>query len=376
MKRPEGFDRGRGPGSGSPSGSGSAASRPAGRGGATGPAAPPSPASGAGPRGPRGPRTTEPTRPSTPPGAPRAPHAVPGSEPGSASGARASERSTDSPQPQKGARRLLPTRSVDPADAARRRADRLEQSAARAARRAERAEARRFTRRSRRRRIITWSAVGTLTALLVTVVVVTLSPLMALTDIRVTGTVRLDPAAISDALERHRDTPLALLDEGGVRSDLEDFALIRSYSLEILPPHTLVVRVVERAPIGAVENGSMFDLVDAAGVVVESTPERPTGVPLLRAGEASPDEAAFRSVAEVLDALPDELATRVDVVTATTRDDVAFTIRDAGHRVVWGSAERSAYKTRVLEAAIAVNDPAVAWQFDVSAPDSVIVRRL
>lgn len=374
MKRPEGFDRGRGPGSGSPSGSGSAASRPAGRAGATGPAAPPSPASGASPRGSRGPRTTDPARPSMPRGpapdagassAPRPPSAG-GSGRSTTSSAGAAERA---------AGRVL-GRTVDPAEAARRRADRLEQSAARAARRAERAEARRFTRRSRRRRIITWSAVGTLTALLVTVVVVTLSPLMALTDIRVTGTVRLDPAAISGALERHRDTPLALLDESGVRSDLEDFALIRSYSLEVLPPHTLVVRIVERAPIGAIENGAMFDLVDAAGVVVESTPERPTGVPLLRAGEASPEEAAFRSVAEVLDALPDELATRVDVVTATTRDDVAFTIRDAGHRVVWGSAERSAYKTRVLEAAIAVNDPAVAWQFDVSAPDSVIVRRL
>ena len=217
---------------------------------------------------------------------------------------------------------------------------------------------------------------GTLSVLLLTVVAVSLSPLMALTDIRVTGTVRLDPAAISQALERHRETPLALLDEGGIRSDLEEFALIRSYSLEVVPPHSLLVRIVERAPIGAVERGSSFDLVDAAGVVVESSRERPAGVPLIRAGEASPEEAAFRSVAEVLEALPDELAARVDVVTASTRDDVAFTIRDAGHRVVWGSAERSAYKTRVLEAAIAVNDPAVSWQFDVSAPDSVIVRRL
>lgn len=359
MKRPEGFDRGRQPGSGSPSGSGSAASRPAGRGGATGPAAPPSPSAGPAARTPR------PSRPRSRPSAPEPDGAAPGAV------------SDAVPVPRGGPRpRLLPARSIDPAEQARRRADHLERSAARAARRAERAEARRFTRRSRRRRLITWGSVAVLTALLATVVAVTLSPLMALTDIRVTGTVRLDPAAIGGALERHRDTPLALLDEGGIRSDLEDFALIRSYSLEVVPPHSLVVRVVERAPIGAIERGSVFDLVDAAGVVVESTPERPTGVPLIRAGEADPDEAAFRSVAEVLDALPDELATRVDVVTASTRDDVAFTIRDLGHRVVWGSAERSAFKTRVLEAAIAVNDPAVSWQFDVSAPDSVIVRRL
>lgn len=388
MKRPEGFDRGRGPGSGSPSGSGSAASRPAGRGGASGPAAPPSPASGAGPRAPRGPRSADDARASRPPRPPRSSSSastsptVPTSpaqpaDPSHASAAR-DDRTTDAAGGRiaGGARRLLPARSTDLARAARQHADRLERSAARAARRAERSEARRFTRRSRQRRLLTWGAVGTLSALLITVVVVTLSPLMALTDIRVSGTVRLDPAAITEALDRHENTPLALLDEGGIRADLEEFALIRSYSLEVLPPHSLLVRVVERAPIGAVEQGPGFDLVDSAGVVVESTPERPTGVPLIRAGEASPDEAAFRSVAEVLDALPDELAARVDTVTATTRDDVAFTIRDAGHRVVWGSAERSAYKTRVLEAAVAVNDPAVAWQFDVSAPDSVIVRRL
>jgi cell division protein FtsQ len=199
---------------------------------------------------------------------------------------------------------------------------------------------------------------------------------MALTDIRVMGTERLDPAAVATALERHRDTPLALIDEEGIRSDLRAFSVIRSYSLEVVPPHSLVVRVVERTPMGAIERGSVFDLVDAAGVVVDSTGERPPGVPIVRAGEADPKQAAFRSVAEVLDAMPSDLAARVDVITATTRDDVTFTMRDLGHRVVWGSAERSAYKSRVLEAAMGVNDPAVSWQFDVSAPDSVIVRQI
>ena len=71
------------------------------------------------------------------------------------------------PVPRIGPRaRLLPARSIDPAEQARRRADHLERSAARAARRAERAEALRFTRRSRRPRLITWGSVAVLTALL------------------------------------------------------------------------------------------------------------------------------------------------------------------------------------------------------------------
>lgn len=208
------------------------------------------------------------------------------------------------------------------------------------------------------------------------VALVTLSPLMSLTTIVVTGTARLDAAAVEQALEGHRGTPLALLDEGGVRDDLAQFALIRSYSTEVVPPHTLVVRVVERAPIGAVARGDVWDLVDAAGVVVESTAERPVGVPSLALAVTTPEELPFRSVIAVLLALPTDLRDRVDVISATTRDDVSFSMVGAGHRVVWGSGDRSEYKARVLAAAIGATDQSVAWEYDVSAPDSLVVRRL
>ena len=208
------------------------------------------------------------------------------------------------------------------------------------------------------------------------VALVTLSPLMALTTIVVAGTARLDAAEVETALDSHRGTPLALLDESGIRDDLAQFALIRSYSTEVVPPHTLVVRVVERQPIGAVASGSVWDLVDAAGVVVESSAERPAGIPSLAVDAADPDALPFRSVAAVLLALPSDLRERVDVISATTRDDVSFSMVGAGHRVIWGSGERSEYKSRVLAAAIGATDQGVAWEYDVSAPDSLVVRRL
>ncbi len=208
------------------------------------------------------------------------------------------------------------------------------------------------------------------------VALVTLSPLMSLTTIVVAGTARLDLAEVESALDGHRGTPLALLDEAQIRDDLAGFALIRSYSTEVIPPHTLVVRVVERQPIGAVARGAVWDLVDAAGVVVESSAERPSGMPSLAVAAADPDALPFRSVTAVLLALPSELRDRVDVISATTRDDVSFTMVGAGHRVIWGSGERSEYKARVLEAAIGATDQGAAWEYDVSAPDSLIVRRL
>ena len=208
------------------------------------------------------------------------------------------------------------------------------------------------------------------------VAVVTLSPLMALDTVQVVGTSRLDAATVSASLVDHLGTPLALLDEGAIRDDLAAFPLIRSFSTEVVPPHTLVVRIVERAPIGAIERGGVVDLVDAAGVVVETSPERPPGIPLIAAGSTDAESVGFQSVAEVLTALPAELRAQVDVISASTRDDVTFTITGLGHRVVWGSAERSAFKARVLAAAIVATGQGAPSEYDVSAPESLVVRRL
>lgn len=249
-------------------------------------------------------------------------------------------------------------------------------SAARERRREERDEVRRFTRRTRARRLIATGAVATTLALVGGVALVTLSPLMALDTIEVVGTTRLDSAAVGTALDAHLGTPLALLDEGAIRDDLAAFPLIRSYSTEVIPPHTLVVRIVERAPVGAIERGAVVDLVDAAGVVVETSTERPEGIPLIAAASADPASLAFRSVAAVLTALPDSLRGQVDVINGSTRDDVTFTMTGAGHRVIWGSAERSDFKARVLAAAIATTSQVSAWEYDVSAPESLVVRQL
>ena len=235
---------------------------------------------------------------------------------------------------------------------------------------------RRFTRRSRQRRLATTTTVGALLALVAGVAVVSLSPLMALDTVQVVGTSRLDAAIVSASLDDQLGTPLALLDEGAIRDDLGAFPLIRSFSTEVVPPHTLVVRIVERAPIGAIERGAVVYLIDAAGVVVETWTERPPGVPLIAAGSTDVESVAFESVAAVLSALPRELRAQVDVISATTRDDVTFTVTGVGHRVVWGSAERSAFKARVLAAAIVATGQGSPSEYDVSAPESLVVRRL
>lgn len=236
----------------------------------------------------------------------------------------------------------------------------------------ERGEVRRFTKRSRRRRQSWLAAGGIVVALVLGVTLLAFSPVLALKHIEVTGTSRLDPKAIVAKLGDQLGKPLPLLDQAGISHDLAAFPLIRSYAVESHPPDTIVVRVVERQPIGAVQKGTAFTLVDAAKVPIASTAARPDGVPLITASGASAEkdaDSAFAAVASVLSALPAATLAQVDTITATTKDDVSFTLRGTGATVVWGSAEDSDLKAADLAALLV--GAAGANHYDVSSPHSV-----
>jgi len=73
-------------------------------------------------------------------------------------------------------------------------------------------------------------------------------------------------------------------------------------------------------------------------------------------------------------ALPDEILPQVEGVTASTLDDVRFTIRGSSHEVVWGSADRAREKGRVLRAALDAAGEEKPRVIDVTTPDSVVIR--
>jgi len=248
-------------------------------------------------------------------------------------------------------------------------------AAERARRRAERAELRRFTRRTRRRRIAWLTGLGVVAALVALSLAAVYSPVLALREIRVEGARSLDPAEVVAAIDGQLGTPLALLDEEELRDQLGTFTVIRSYATEILPPGTLIVHIVERTPVGVMVSGAQFDTVDAAGVVLASSAKRPEGLPLIVLGAAQTDGPAFAAVAEVLLALPRDVAAEVDSITATTRDDVTLTLGSSGQRVVWGSAADSDHKARVLAALVAIHGDAGAGVYDVSAPGTAVFHQ-
>ncbi len=245
-------------------------------------------------------------------------------------------------------------------------------AASRERRRYERQEVRRFTKRSRRRRIA-WSVVlGSVVALVVVVAVGAYSPLMALREVRVEGASRIPVADVQAAFDDTLGTPLPLIASADVLAALSAFPLIETYSTETIPPGTLVVRIVERVPVGVVDTGSGLELVDAAGVVIERPAERPEGQPLIVTEDGVAGEG-FRAAAAVIRSLPAEVRGQLIGASAETADDVRLEL-STGATVVWGSAEESAAKAAVLARLMVAAPPDTVGEYDVSSPASAVTR--
>lgn len=245
--------------------------------------------------------------------------------------------------------------------------------AARARRRALRAEVRRFTGRQRRRRLI-WIVAGAAIVLLVVGSVgAAYSPLFGVERIRVVGAEQLDAASVEAALSGQLGAPLPLVDESAVKAALVEFPLVETYTLEARPPHELVVRIVERTPIGLIETAAGYTLVDAAGVALSTTQTPMEGQPIVTV-EGGTGSAAFTALGQVMRTLPVDIRAQVTAASATTPDDVTLTLGGTNTQVVWGSAEASAKKAMVLQQMMVQRPPASVSMYDVSSPSAIVVR--
>jgi cell division protein FtsQ len=173
------------------------------------------------------------------------------------------------------------------------------------------------------------------------------SPILALRTISVQGTSAVPASQVTQALSGQLGTPLALLDNGKIRRELSGITLIRSYVTEVVPPNTLVVRIVERKAIGAVRVGSGYEQVDPAGVVLAKS-ATPAGLPVIDIGKAGVNSAGFAAATKVLLAMPASVLSEVGSISATTLDNVNFTLSQGNHVVIWGSATQSDLKAVAL----------------------------
>ncbi len=203
--------------------------------------------------------------------------------------------------------------------------------------------------------------------LLVVLAVAVFSPILALRTIKVEGTKEVKSSDVRAALSNQLGTPLALLDDSAIAKDLGQFVLIKSYVTEVVPPNTLVVRVVERSAIGVIKDGNAYDHVDPAGVTV-STSSTTSGLPVIDIGSTKANGAGFDAAVKVLLAMPQSVFVQVKSISATTVDNVSLTLKTGSHTVLWGSSAQSALKAKDLAAMLQIGHCRAEPVLNVTAP--------
>lgn len=226
----------------------------------------------------------------------------------------------------------------------------------------------------RTRRIAFSLSVFSFVILGILVAVATFSPALAVREIIVRGTERIDSAKVLDSLKVHLGTPLPLLSEAEVAKSLSGFELIESFSATALPPNGLQISIVERQAICIIKIGTEFWLHDPAGVKLAKAKESDL-LPEIVLNENPKDSEKFRNAIEVLMALPSGLLDEVETIEANSKDDVRMNLRSSkNQRIVWGDSSNSVLKSRVLTALMKNNRQSQSVTFDVSSPNAPVVR--
>lgn len=225
---------------------------------------------------------------------------------------------------------------------------------------------RRFARRQWARRWVTWKwAVSLLAAVSLVaggVQLVWFSQVLGVTSVTVSGTGFLSADEIRAAAAVPRGRPLARVDLDLVESRVAALAPVRSVEAARVWPDSVAITVEERTPVAVVSIGGTVRGLDADGVVFRTYPRKPRSLPLVQA-DAEVRSEAIEEAAAVVSAMPSELAGRVDHIEVRTVDEISLVLRD-GRTVVWGSADQSELKARVLGALLKEK----GTRYDVSVP--------
>jgi cell division protein FtsQ len=154
---------------------------------------------------------------------------------------------------------------------------------------------------------------------------------------------------------------------------------IKSATVSKSWPSRIVITVHERTPALAVASGltqgtgaAGYDLIDQAGVVVQSVKSRPAGMPVYQTSAAASSlrgNPAVAAAVTVLHELPASLARTVTAVSASDADDVKLGLSN-GVTIVWGDTSRAQQKSTEIMVLMRTHE----HYFDVSAPGTAVAK--
>lgn len=231
---------------------------------------------------------------------------------------------------------------------------------------------RRFARRQWARRWLSLryvlAIVGVIALLATSIWLVFFSAALQVTKVEVVGNDLLSDARVREVADVPLGEQLALVDLDRADARVASLAEVRSVNVTRTWPDGVRISVVERTAVAVVELAGRIRGLDADGVVFRVYKAVPRGMPRIRPGGAAGTDA-LKEAAEVVSALPEAFAARVDHVEVATVDQITLVLRDQ-RQVVWGSAEQSALKAEVIVRLLAEKGTV----YDVSVPGSPTIR--
>lgn len=237
-----------------------------------------------------------------------------------------------------------------------------------------RREVREQRRRHRLRRTVT---AVVLLVLAVAFVVVERSDLVALEEVEVTGTERLDADEVIAAADLPLGTSTLRLRLDAAEARVEALPLVRDATARRLDPLTVRIEVTERVPALNVTGVGERVMVDRDGVVVEAgrlddLPEIVVGTAPPPPGERVDDLPALANAHRAWRGLSGPLRTEVVRYLADGPDELDLELA-SGVRVHFGRAERVDEKVRALGAVLEDLDGTPVASIDVRAPSTPVI---
>ncbi|HET6700080.1 MAG TPA: FtsQ-type POTRA domain-containing protein [Nocardioidaceae bacterium] len=233
---------------------------------------------------------------------------------------------------------------------------------------------RRFARRQWARRWLAWRRVLSVLVVLALVCgaawLVLASSVLAVHTVQVVGNQSLDPRAVRRAAQVPIGDPLARVDLEAIAARVEQLPEVDRVDVTRAWPDSVRVRVDERVPVAVVRQNGKLRGLDAEGVVFRTFLSAPERLPVIHVGTRTGADALAEGAA-VVGALPESVAARVDFVTVESIDRISLRLHD-GRTVVWGSADDSGAKARVLD--VLLESVPEASTYDVSVPGQPTTR--
>lgn len=208
-------------------------------------------------------------------------------------------------------------------------------------------------------------------ALVALVLATFVTPLLAIENISVSGTERISGATIEKSLQGLISRPLTTISDSEITELLADFALIETFAIQAVPPHTLEVKIRERQPVVVIAKAGKNFLYDPAGVrIAQMTKE--DKYPFLSIGTNDLASPEFKTAVKVLLSLPLKNYERVFSIEVSSSLTTILTLRTSNIKVIWGGVNDPLLKAEVLDSLIATKLKK-GVQIDVTSPNSPVV---